>query len=145
MSSGQPGACFADDAIPADVSPRLTASAYCRTSAGSTISLVLGNATKTDLHTITKGTYTFPGCKSRITKRQNEGHLPMTGFLGSVLTSATGLYAQFIPQSLSSFAEAAETFSARCGDPVADRAIAPGLMTPRQLGTVCHVFSSTYN
>lgn len=53
--------------------------------------------------------------------------LPITGLRGSELTSATGLYAQLIPASLSSLPLAKETCSATAGDPVAARAIAPGL------------------
>jgi hypothetical protein len=56
---------------------------------------------------------------------------PMTGFRGSLFTSPTGLYAQFIPASLSSSADASVTRSATSGEPVAASAIAPGLSTRR--------------
>lgn len=56
---------------------------------------------------------------------------PMTGFRGSLFTSPTGLYAQFIPASFSSSADASVTRSATSGEPVAASAIAPGLSTRR--------------
>jgi hypothetical protein len=52
----------------------------------------------------------------------------MTGFLGSEFTSATGLKAQLIPAAANSFPQAAETSSVRSTEPVAARAIAPGLV-----------------
>lgn len=62
--------------------------------------------------------------------RQADG--PMTGFLESLFTSATGLYAQLMPASLSSRPEAAETRSAKSGEDVAAKAIAPGLRDERR-------------
>lgn len=53
--------------------------------------------------------------------------VPMTGFLGSVLTSATGLYTQLIPTSPISNPEALVTSSASSVEPVAAIHMAPGL------------------
>jgi len=53
----------------------------------------------------------------------------MTGFLGSVLTSATGLYTQLTPTSLISKPEALVTSSASSVEPVAAMHMAPGLYT----------------
>ena len=56
----------------------------------------------------------------------------MIGFRGSLFTSPTGLYAQFIPASFSSSADASVTRSATSGEPVAASAIAPGLLSTRR-------------
>ena len=57
---------------------------------------------------------------------------PITGFRGSIFTSATGLYTQLMPANLTSRAEASDMRSARSGEPVAASAIAPGLQSCRQ-------------
>jgi len=83
-----------------------------------------------DSRTITKRPDTYnniPCRQENIRLRNLEHHVPITGFLGSVFTSATGLYTQLIPVILISFAVAAATFSASSAEPVAAIAMAPGL------------------
>ena len=71
----------------------------------------------------------------RNVRRRDDGNVdknsPMTGFRGSLFTSPTGLYAQFIPACFISSADASVMRSATSGEPAAASAIAPGLSTQR--------------
>ena len=124
-----PGKCLAEAATPALVRPRQTAATYLDTSSGSG-----KGRDKRD----TNGDHLTQRYRHQKTARLRERYdrasnrdvgtnRPMTGFRGSLFTSATGLYVQFKPTSFSSRADASDTRSARSGEPVAPRAIAPGL------------------
>lgn len=76
-------------------------------------------------------------------------YLPITGFLGSEFTSASGEYVQFIPTAFNSFAVAAVTCSANSGEPADASAIAPGLQNRVALRqtrySLCVRECATYN
>jgi len=69
---------------------------------------------------------------------------PITGFRELMLTSATGLYVQFIPASFSSWPQAAAIPRVNSRSPIAACAIAPGL-NEKSMYICYYQFDSAYN